>query len=120
MQVQAGSDSSNWHDQTFCGWLLLCVESVVNGRIAYAFVLEPLDSISKSPRKMLQALAHPSDSPSRSVGLNLSESLRRHPPSLVFNRYGDGFFFSLNANRCGFAFPGDDGYSSNSLAQVGI
>jgi hypothetical protein len=68
---------------------------------------------------MARALVHPSDSHSRAVGLNLSESFRGHPPSLVFNRYVDGFFFSLNSNQSGFAFPVTMD-SSNSLAQVGI
>ena len=52
---------------------------------------------------MAQALAHSSDSHSRALGLNLSQSFRRYSASLVFNLYLDIVPFALNPNQRGFA-----------------
>ena len=53
--------------------------------------------------KMAHAFAHSSDSHSRALGLNLSQSFLRHTPSMVFNLYVDIAFLTLNSNPRGFA-----------------
>ena len=53
---------------------------------------------------MAHALAHSSESHPRALGLNLSESFRGHPLSLVFNPYMDLGFFALNPNHGALAF----------------
>ena len=53
--------------------------------------------------KMAHALAHSSDSHSRALGLNLSQSFWGHSTSMVFNLYVDAVFFALKLNQRGFA-----------------
>ena len=53
--------------------------------------------------KMAHALAHSSDSHSRALGLNFSQSFRGHSLSLVLNLYLDIALFALNSNQRGFA-----------------
>ena len=52
---------------------------------------------------MADALAHSCDSHSRGVGLNFSESFRRHSIPLVFNLDVDPVPFALKSNQSGFA-----------------
>ena len=52
---------------------------------------------------MEHALAHSSDSYSRALGLNLSQSFRGHSTSMVLNLYVDAVFFALQLNQRGLA-----------------
>jgi len=53
--------------------------------------------------EMAYTLAHSSDSHSRALRLNLSQSFRGHSTSMVFNLYVDAVFFALKLNQRGFA-----------------
>src|SRR5450755_4866070 len=52
---------------------------------------------------MAHALTHSSDSHSRALRLNRSQSFRGHSSSAVFNLYADSVFFALNSNQRGLA-----------------
>ncbi len=54
--------------------------------------------------KMAHTLAHSPDAHSRALGLNRSQSFRRHSLSLVFNLYVDRVLFAIKSNERSLAF----------------